>query len=121
MSYRVFDRLYQRYDSWYERHPLTALNELEAAREALRGAPHPCLEIGVGTGWFASRLGCRYGVDPSLGMLRVARSRGVEVALGRGEALPVARGRLGSALLVVTLCFVEDPLLVLVEAPRRLH
>jgi len=78
----VFDSLASKYDSWYARHPVTAENEVIAARKALSGA-RPCLEVGVGTGFFAVRLGCDFGVDPSIGMLRVARARGVEVALAR--------------------------------------
>ncbi len=120
MSFEVFDRLWWRYDEWYEKHPVTARNELLAVLEALRGAPGPCMEVGVGTGWFAARAGCRYGVDPSRGMLRVALMRGVEVVQGRGESLPVRSGSLGSVLLVVTLCFVDDPHVVLAEAARSL-
>ncbi|MCE4624655.1 MAG: class I SAM-dependent methyltransferase [Desulfurococcales archaeon] len=118
MSHRVFDRLYERYDEWYRRHPIDAWNELLAVREALHGSPGPCLEVGVGTGWFASKAGCEYGVDPSMGMLRIARARGVEVVLGRGESLPFRDDSFGTVLMVVTLCFVQDPARVLEESAR---
>ena len=116
----LFDRLWDRYDSWYERHPLVAESELRAVRAALSGLPGPCVEVGVGTGWFASRAGCEYGVDPSRAMLRIALERGVLVAQGRGERLPLATGSMGSVLMVVTLCFVSDPLQALREARRVL-
>jgi len=116
----VFDALWSRYDSWYERHPLVAESELRAVRASLSGLPQPCLEIGVGTGWFARGAGCEYGVDPSRSMLRAALERGVLVVQGRGEALPVASGSMGSVLIVVTLCFVKDPMVVLEEARRVL-
>ena len=121
MSYRVFDRLYERYDSWYHRHPGLAASELAAVRRALRGAPRPCLEVGVGTGWFASRLGCELGVDPSIGMLRLAAARGVMAVQGRGEALPFASSSIGTVLIVVTLCFADDPAGLLAEARRVLR
>ncbi len=117
---RIFDLLYLDYDHWYEEHPVTARNELLVVGEALSGAPEPCVEVGVGTGWFASRLGCLLGVDPSLSMLRIARARGVEAVAGRGEALPLASSRLGTVLMVVTICFVDDPWRVVAEASRAL-
>jgi ubiquinone/menaquinone biosynthesis C-methylase UbiE len=116
----VFDELYYRYDSWYERHLALAYSEFLTVSKALEGTGRPCVEVGVGTGWFASRLGCEYGVDPSLGMLRVARTRGVEVVVGRGESLPLKSSRFATALLVVTLCFVDDPEQVLHETSRIL-
>ncbi|ALL01328.1 putative methyltransferase [Pyrodictium delaneyi] len=76
------------------------------------------LEVGVGTGWFASRLSVEYGVDPSPGMLRVARSRGVEAVLGVGENLPFRSNVFDYVLLIVTLCFVDEPAAVLQEAAR---
>ena len=113
---RVFDALWGRYDLWYARNPVLAENELRAVKAlGLRGRG---LEVGVGTGWFASRLGVEYGVDPSIGMLRVARERGVEAAQAVGEALPFRNGVFDYTLLIVTLCFVDDPVAVLREAAR---
>ena len=113
---RVFNELWSRYDSWYERNPVTAENELRTVRAlGLRGVG---LEIGVGTGWFASRLGVFFGVDPSVGMLRVARKRGVEGFVGVAERLPVRSSAVDYALLIVTLCFVDNPLEALREAAR---
>ena len=117
----VFDRLHDRYDSWYERHPALAESEARLAARLLGRPSYPCVEIGVGTGWFARRLGCHLGVDPSLGMLRRARERGIEALAGTGEQLPLADNTLSAALLVVTLCFVDDPAGVLREAARALR
>jgi SAM-dependent methyltransferase len=99
---------------------VTAANEARLVREALRGAPRPCVEVGVGTGFFAARLGCEVGVDPSLGMLERARRRLALLLAGRGEALPLAPEAFGSALVSVTLCFADDPLLLLKEIARAL-
>ncbi|MCE4601287.1 MAG: class I SAM-dependent methyltransferase [Desulfurococcales archaeon] len=116
----VFDRLYERYDQWYLRHQSLAYSELLTVSKALEGLSGPCVEIGVGTGWFASRLGCDLGVDPSFNMLRVARSRGLEVVVGVGESLPLGTGRFSTVLMVVTLCFVDDPVSVFRESSRIL-
>lgn len=112
----VFERLWSRYDRWYERNRVIAENELRAVQGlGLRGRG---VEVGVGTGWFASRLGVEYGVDPSTAMLRVARRRGVEAVQGVGEALPLRSGSMDYVLLIVTLCFVDDPAAVVEEAAR---
>ncbi|NOZ88447.1 MAG: class I SAM-dependent methyltransferase, partial [Crenarchaeota archaeon] len=112
----VFDELWSRYDSWYERNRILAENELEAVKAL--GLQGRGVEVGVGTGWFASRLGVEFGVDPSLGMLRLARLRGVEAVQGVGERLPLRSGSMDYVLLIVTLCFVDDPLAALREAAR---
>ena len=116
-----FDNVAGLYDSWYERNPVTAANEVDLVREAVSGGPRPCLEVGVGTGFFASAVGCRYGVDPSRGMLELARMRGVEVAVGRAERLPIVSGSLGTVLIVVSICFMDDPWAGLREAHRVLR
>ncbi|MEB3851446.1 MAG: class I SAM-dependent methyltransferase [Desulfurococcales archaeon] len=117
----LFDRLARRYEGWHLRHRVTAENEERLVREAMRGAPRPCLEVGVGTGFFAAAAGCEAGVDPSLGMLSMAAGRVPLRVQGRGEALPFASGSLGSVLVSVTLCFADDPQMLLAEASRALR
>ncbi len=117
----VFETLYDRYDYWYSSKRITAENELRLVREAVGRDPGTCLEIGVGSGWFASRSGCKFGIDPSLNMLKLAVDRGVEVVQGVGESLPFRDGVFNTVVLIVTLCFVDDPLLVLKESYRVLR
>ncbi|MEB3778724.1 MAG: methyltransferase domain-containing protein [Desulfurococcales archaeon] len=116
----LFERLALEYDEWYRHHRVTAENEVKLVREVLPGDLRPCLEVGVGSGFFASHVGCMYGVDPSVSMLRIARGRGVEVAVGRGEMLPIATGSIAAVLIVVTICFLDDPVEALREAWRVL-
>ena len=82
----VFDRFWRRYDEWYQRNRVIAELELSVVKQLIKRKP--VLEVGVGTGFFASKLGFEYGIDPSINMLRVARGRGIEVVQGVGEYLP---------------------------------
>jgi len=120
---RVFDAHAARYDAWFGQGPGRVLfpAELEAVRILFRRLPPPSLDIGVGTGVFAQELAVTIGIDPAPGALRIARSRGVEVAVALGEALPFRDASFGAVLLVVTLCFLVDPFLALREVVRVLR
>lgn len=119
-GWEVFDRYHARYDEWFSRNYVTAANELDAVREALRGADGPCVEVGSGTGYFSSAMGC-LGVEPSLGMALEALRRGAQQVLGRAEALPIRSSSLGAVLMVVTLCFLERPEEAVAESSRVLR
>ncbi|MGP8068783.1 MAG: class I SAM-dependent methyltransferase [Candidatus Bathyarchaeia archaeon] len=106
-SIRIFDEHASEYDSWYVEH--SAIFESEAkAIEALRPTGLG-LEIGVGTGVFARRLEVTVGVDPSLGMLRLAKARGIQAVRAVGEHLPFRRVAFGFVLIAGTLCFLKEP------------
>jgi ubiquinone/menaquinone biosynthesis C-methylase UbiE len=53
-------------------------------------------------------------------MVRLARRRGFQVVMGVGEALPYASGRFDFALMVTTLCFLNDVLEAFGEIRRIL-
>lgn len=115
-----FDTYAARYDSWFERHEPAYYSELLAVRALLpwKGLG---LEIGVGSGRFAHPLGIQVGLDPSRPMLDQSISRRRIMAVqGKAEALPFASIRFDYALLVTTLCFVDDPTSTLKEAYRVL-
>ncbi|WP_376790241.1 class I SAM-dependent methyltransferase [Thermoflexus sp.] len=119
----VFERYAARYDAWYEG-PVgrgAYRSEVMALAPLLTRCPSPYLEIGVGSGRFAQALGVGFGIDPAREPLRRAAARGIRVAQAVGERLPFRDGVFGGVLLVVTLCFVEDPLRVLQEAYRVLR
>lgn len=119
----VFERYAARYDAWYEG-PVgrgAYRSEVRALAPLLAQCPPPWLEIGVGSGRFAQALGVGFGIDPALTPLRMAVARGVRGVQAVGERLPFRDSAFGGILLVVTLCFVEDPLLVLREAHRVLR
>jgi SAM-dependent methyltransferase len=115
-----FVRHHRRYDEWFERHRAAYLSELLAVRALLPWSGRG-LEIGVGTGRFAGPLGVEFGVDPAVETLGYARARGVSVACAAAEALPFANDALDYALIVTTICFVDDARTMLQEAARVLR
>ncbi len=121
-SFRVFERLAERYDSWYDRPENVPLfeSELACVQRMLRGFPRPWIEVGVGSGRFAEGLEIDLGIDPALAPLRLARRRGVEVIRARAESLPLGGSSVGAVVMVVTMCFLDDPKRALREASRVL-
>lgn len=115
-----FERHTGRYEAWFAQHEAAYVSELLALRPfvPLTGDG---LEIGVGSGRFAAPLGIATGVDPSPAMLEIARRRGIEAVQGAAEALPYPDDRFDHALVVTTLCFVDDAAAMLDEARRVLR
>ncbi len=122
MSGEPFDSLVDRYERWFSEGPGRALfpAELEAVRRVAWGAPGPWIEVGAGTGVFARALGVNLGIDPSWLMLTRACDRGVLVAQGVAEALPLRDGSAGTIFLITTLCFLSDARRALREAKYAL-
>jgi SAM-dependent methyltransferase len=119
----LFERLAQRYDAWYEAPIGRVLFPLEVSCLAplLAQTDRPRLEVGVGSGRFAAALAAEVGVDPVAAPLQLAKSRGIAVVRGVGEQLPFRDGVFGAVLVVVTLCFADDPGRLLTEARRVLR
>lgn len=115
----VFDRNWKEYDQWYDRHPDLYNSELQAVKKSLPSQGLG-LEIGVGSGRFSAPLSIPVGLDPSLNMLRAARKRNLKVVQGRGEYLPFQKEAFHFILIVITLCFVHDPLKMLKEVNETL-
>ncbi len=76
--------------------------------------------MGVGSGRFAQALGVPYGLNPSIELLKLGRQRGIHGVLGRAEALPFKSSSFDLVLMVVSVCFFEEPLRALEEAYRVL-
>ncbi|MGB9797198.1 MAG: class I SAM-dependent methyltransferase [bacterium] len=119
MQDNPFELFSQEYDDWFEKNKYAYLSELEALKLAIPREGKG-LEVGVGTGRFAAPLGIKIGIDPSERMLEIARERGIEGILGRGENLPFPENEFDFLLLAFTICFVEDPEKVIGEAKRVL-
>jgi len=120
-SVEVFEALADKYDLWYENNIVTALNELRLVRYMVRDGPRPCVEIGSGSGYFVKGSYCDLGIDPSLSMIKIARKRGVESIVAFGENIPLRDRSIGTALMVVTLCFLDNPIEIIQEVKRVLR
>lgn len=121
MGIDVFDLKAEEYDGWFESKGRIIFEmEVDAVSSAVSGLKSPMLEVGVGSGRFAESLGVRYGIDPSFRLLNIARSRGVRVVMGEGEHLPFRSASFGVAFMIVTVCFVNEPIAVLKEVNRVL-
>ena len=88
--------------------------------KSLLDADKTYIEIGVGTGIFASRLGIKEGVDPSENMARFAIDRGITVKNACADNLPYADGEVEGLLMITVDCFIEDILPSFREAYRVL-
>jgi len=118
-----FDPIAEPYDRWYDTSDGRAIFDAEWASLRSLGEPFEgqWLEVGVGTGRFASRLGVAEGVDPSPAMLKIAAGRGIRTHEGTAEALPFPDRSFDGVLLALALCFVADAALALAESHRVLR
>lgn len=116
-----FETMADEYDAWFDHHPDLFESEVRAVRALLPPRGGLWVEIGVGTGRFASRLGIPLGVEPAQAMAVRATRRGVRVIQGRAESLPFPDGCADAAFFLTTLCFVDDVGLALREAHRILR
>jgi ubiquinone/menaquinone biosynthesis C-methylase UbiE len=113
----AFEKYAAEYDEWFNIHTWAYHSEIKAIKLLIptegRG-----IEIGVGTGRFATPFGIKYGVEPSKAMSDIARSRGIKVYEGKAERLPLNDDSFNYALLITTLCFLDSPLQALKETRR---
>ena len=116
----IFDQYWRRYDAWYEKHRFAYLSEVEAIKKVL-SKKGKGLEIGVGTGRFASALGISDGIEPSTKMATIAKNRGINVKIGNGENLSYKDKEFDYILIAITICFVQEPEKVISEANRVLR
>ncbi len=116
-----FVDLASQYDQWFDKEgSLIFLSEMRALAGIAPELPKPWLEIGVGSGRFAQALGIEAGVDPSIKMVELARTRGVNAFVGRGEQMLFDEESFGTVFLIATLCFLDSPRSVLRETNRIL-
>ncbi len=114
-----FEKNSIRYETWFDDNKHVYQSELRAVRAILPETGEG-FEIGVGSGRFAAPLGIKFGVDPSQRMRDIASSRGIRVVDGIAEKLPLDNASFDFALMVTTICFVDDAEISLKEAYRVL-
>lgn len=115
----AFEKYWKEYDNWFEKHKGFYHSELKLLRSLIPPGLNG-IEIGVGSGRFALPLGIKFGVEPSERMAMLARKRGINVIKGIAEALPFSDESFDFALMVTTICFLDDPLRALGETFRIL-
>ncbi len=122
MVWDVFEKKAQEYDNWFDKHfgaDAFAL-ELKCIKELLNNLPEDSLEIGVGTGRFASSLGIKFGIDPSSNVLHYSQKRGIHVVQAVAEFLPFHSSMFSYVFMIVTVCFLDNPPQTFTEVNRVL-
>jgi len=102
-----FEKFAHRYEDWFEENKFVYKSELLAIREQLPESGEG-IEIGVGSGRFARPLGIKLGIEPSGEMRKIAQGKGIKVVDGIAEALPFDNSQFEFALMVTTICFLDD-------------
>jgi len=83
------------------------LSELEAVKKALTQTDG-VIEIGIGSGIFAEPLGITEGIDPSEGMRQKAAQKGLKAMNTVAEKLPYPDKSVNGAVMITSICFVDD-------------
>lgn len=68
-----YEKNWQEYDEWYDTHQSLYQSEIKTLEKVMPSGWG--MEIGVGTGRFASPLSVRYGLDPSFNMLNTCQAK----------------------------------------------
>lgn len=117
MKYNPFDIYTKEYEGWFKENKIVFQSELLALKRLIP-AEKEGVEIGIGSGIFAEKLGIRYGIDPSENMLDFARKRNLIVEMGYAENLPYPNSSFDFAVFITSICFIENPENALKEAFR---
>lgn len=115
-----FEKYTAQYEDWFEIHKFVYESELQAIKKQIPEGGEG-IEIGVGSGRFAAPLGIKFGIDPSTRMRQIAKSRGIEAINGVAENIPFENNKFTFALMVTTICFLDDIKTAFQEAYRVLR
>lgn len=117
---KPFDKYLTEYEHWFVKNHFVFQSELEAIRRVLPDSGKG-VEIGVGSGIFASLLGIKDGIEPSHAMRKKAMERNINVIDSVAEKLPYPDKSYGYALMVTTICFVDSVTQAFEEVYRILN
>jgi len=104
---KPFEEYPQRYEDWFEKNKFAYESELLAVKK-LMPKNGEGIEIGVGSGKFAEPLAIKLGVEPSSKMREIAKQRGIKIIDAVAEKLPFENEKFDFALMVTTICFLDD-------------
>ena len=102
-----FDKYLNDYEEWFKEHKYVYELELEAVRHFIPKGKKG-IEIGIGTGRFAIPFNIREGVEPSGSMRDYSLRLGLTVYDGTAEELPLEDQSYDFALMVTTICFIDN-------------
>ena len=112
-----FEKYHQKYENWFTHNRFAYESEVRAILNFIQPGENG-IEIGIGSGLFAVPLGIKTGVDPSAEMRKIAKKRGLTVYDAVAEKLPFDSQKFDFALMVTTICFLDDILKSFEEAKR---
>lgn len=102
-----FERYPFKYDQWFIRNKYAYISELLAIKNQLPKSKNG-VEIGVGSGRFAAPLGIKLGLEPSNKMRMLSKKRMIDLIDSIAENLPFRSSIFDFALMVTTICFIDD-------------
>ncbi|MFW5700363.1 MAG: class I SAM-dependent methyltransferase [Cyclobacteriaceae bacterium] len=103
----AYQKYSDEYNNWFVKNRLAFQSELNAVKKILPRVDG-IIEIGIGSGIFAEPLGIGEGVDPSGAMREKAEQKGLKVLDAVAEKLPYANASVNGAVMITTICFVDD-------------
>lgn len=103
----LFDKDVEEYEEWFQTNDKLFDSELEVIKQLIPISGNG-IEIGAGTGIFASKLGIQDGVEPSEKMATKASKKGLNILHGTAEKIPVDDESYQFALMVTVDCFLKD-------------
>ncbi len=115
----AFQQYSDEYDNWFTINHFAFLSELEAVKMLLPVTGR-VIEIGIGSGIFAKALGIKEGIEPSAAMRHRAQKKGLKVLEAVAEKLPYGDESVDAAVMITTVCFVDDVYKSFAEAYRIL-
>ncbi len=102
-----FDNHLKEYEKWFVDNHFVFQSELNAIKKAIPSEKKG-IEIGIGSGIFAKPLGIKTGIEPSKVMREKAKTRKVNAVDAVAENLPYPDSSIDFALMVTTVCFLDD-------------
>lgn len=109
-----FDKYASEYDSWFLENQNVLLSEVRLVAAMLKDAPGPILSVGCGSGLFEMIMRENFGVnvtkgvEPSEGMAKIARDRGLEVTIATAEEFDYPVGKYGTILFNGSPSYITD-------------
>ena len=109
-----FDKYASEYDSWFLENQNVLLSEVRLVAAMLKNAPGPILSVGCGSGLFEMimrenfEVNVTKGVEPSEGMARIAKERGLEVTIATAEEFDYPAGKYGTILFNGSPSYITD-------------